>query len=84
MKKRDLLNYFAFQYSKFKLKKSFDYIDFDSLYDFAQNYIGRGYYDRISLNQFKEEFRVFADYVKNHEPKTIVEIGTKKGGSFFI
>ena len=84
MKNKDLLNYFAFQYSKFKLKKSFDYIDFDSIYDFAQNYIGRGYYDRISLNQFKEEFRAFADYVKSHEPKTIVEIGTKKGGSFFI
>ena len=28
MKKRDFLNYFAYKYSKFKLKKSFDYEDF--------------------------------------------------------
>jgi predicted O-methyltransferase YrrM len=46
--------------------------------------VGRGYYDRISLNQFPEEFKSFACYVKSHNPKVIVEIGTKKGGSFFI
>ncbi len=84
MKKRDYLNYIAFQYSKLKLKKSFKFNDFDSIYDFAQTYVGRGYYDRVSLNQFKEEFRSFADYIKSHQPKIVVEIGTKKGGSFFI
>lgn len=84
MKKRDFLNYFALQFSKFKIRKCFKYNDFDQIYDFAQNYTGRGYYDRISLNQFKEEFKQFADYVKKSGPKTIVEIGTKKGGSFFI
>ncbi|SRX75619.1 class I SAM-dependent methyltransferase [Aequorivita antarctica] len=84
MKKRDYLDYFAFQYSKIKLKKSFKFTDFDSIYDFARSYVGRGYYDRISLNQFKEEFRAFADYIKAAEPKVVVEIGTKKGGSFFI
>ncbi|EDM42963.1 hypothetical protein SCB49_01627 [unidentified eubacterium SCB49] len=84
MKKRDLLNSIAFQISKNKLIKSFKYNDFDSIYDFAQNFVGRGYYDRISLDQFKEEFKSFAEYLKESEPKIVVEIGTKKGGSFFI
>ncbi|WP_432409993.1 class I SAM-dependent methyltransferase [Rasiella sp. SM2506] len=84
MKRRDYLNYAAFQYSKYKLRKSFKFNDFNSIYNFAQNFVGRGYYDRISLNQFEEEFKSFADYIKSHEPKVVVEIGTKKGGSFFI
>ncbi len=84
MKRRDVLNSLALRISKYKLKKSFTLTEFDDLYDFAQNYIGRGYFDRISLHQFKEEFKAFAIHVKKHNPKTIVEIGTKKGGSFFI
>ena len=84
MKRKDYLNYFAFKYSKFKLKKSFKFSDFDSIYDFAQNYVGRGYFDRISLNQFKEEFRSFTEYIKSKQPKIVVEIGTKKGGSLFM
>lgn len=84
MKKRDIFNFFAFQYSKWELKKSFKHTTFDDLYRFAQNYVGRGYYDRISLNQFESEFKFFATYIKSHNPKVVVEIGTKKGGSFFI
>lgn len=84
MKKKDLFNSLAFWISKRKLEKSFSFKDFDSIYNFAQSFVGRGYYDRISLNQFKEEFRELADYVKSKKPKVIVEIGTKKGGSFFI
>jgi predicted O-methyltransferase YrrM len=84
MKKKDLLDYLAFHYSTLKLKKSFRFTDFDLIYKFAQNFVGRGYYDRISLNQFEKEFKDFATYIKSHKPKIIVEIGTKKGGSFFI
>ena len=84
MKKRDLLNGIALLYAKVKLKKAFKLTKFDDLYDFAQAYTGRGYFDRISLNQFQSEFKEFADFVKQHNPKIIVEIGTKKGGSFFI
>jgi predicted O-methyltransferase YrrM len=84
MKKRDVFNSIALYYSKLKLIKAFVFKDFDSIYDFAQDFNGRGYYDRISLNQFKEEFKQFANYVKEHNPKIVVEIGTKKGGSFFI
>ena len=84
MKKRDLFDFIAFQYSKYKLKKSFKFTDFDSIYNFAQNYVGRGYYDRVSLNQFESEFKSFATYIQSHNPKIVVEIGTKKGGSFFI
>ncbi len=84
MKKKDLFNSLAFKLSTYQLKKSFSYTKFSDIYDFAQSYVGRGYYDRISLNQFKSEFNDFADYIKSHNPKTIVEIGTKKGGSFFI
>ncbi|WP_338733345.1 class I SAM-dependent methyltransferase [Mangrovimonas cancribranchiae] len=84
MKKRDILNPIALLISKRKLSKSFKLNDFDSIYDFSQSYIGRGYYDRISLHQFKDEFRSFVNYVKKTEPKIVVEIGTKKGGSFFM
>jgi predicted O-methyltransferase YrrM len=84
MKKRDLLDFLAFRYSTNKLKKSFKFTDFDKIYKFAQNFVGRGYYDRISLNQFEKEFKDFSVYIKSHNPKIVVEIGTKKGGSFFI
>lgn len=84
MKRKDVFDFIAFLISKQKLRKSFKYKDFDRIYDFAQSYIGKGYYDRISMNQFKEEFRQLADIVKASNPKVIVEIGTKKGGSFFI
>ncbi|WP_170233996.1 class I SAM-dependent methyltransferase [Bizionia myxarmorum] len=84
MKKRDLLNYFAFQYSKRKLKASFNLKSFDAIYGFTQTYVGRGYYDRISLHQYKGEFEAFAEYVAKTKPKVVVEIGTKKGGSLYM
>jgi len=84
MKKRDLLNYFAFQYSKYKLKAAFSLKTFDEIYGFTQSFVGRGYYDRISLHQFKEEFQAFTEYVAKTKPKVVVEIGTKKGGSLFM
>ncbi|MEZ4854642.1 class I SAM-dependent methyltransferase [Flavobacterium sp.] len=84
MKKRDMFNFPALLYSKYKIKKSFTITNLNELYDFAQNYIGRGHFDRLSLNQFKSEFLSFAEFVKSSNPDTVVEIGTKKGGSFFI
>ena len=36
------------------------------------------------MNQFKDEFRQLSEYIKKSNPKIVVEIGTKKGGSFFI
>lgn len=84
MKRRDLLNFPALIYSKYKIKKSFALRELDDLYEFAQKYVGRGHFDRISLNQFKSEFLAFAEAVKSTDPKIVVEIGTKKGGSFFI
>jgi len=84
MKRKDLFNFLAFFISKRKLRKSFKLNDFNDLYDFAQNFNGRGYYDRISLNQFKSEFKEFSEYIKTTKPEIVVEIGTKKGGSFFM
>ncbi len=84
MKKRDLLNIPALLISKYKIKKAFLLNDLDDLYEFAQNYVGKGHFDRLSLNQFKSEFLDFAKYIKQSNPKIVVEIGTKKGGSFFI
>jgi len=84
MKKRDLLNHLALEYSKYQLSKSFKLNDFDSIYDFTLKYKGRGYYDRIAMHQYKDEFKAFATYVREHNPKVVVEIGTKKGGSFFV
>jgi predicted O-methyltransferase YrrM len=84
MKKKDLFNFLAFFIAKRKLRKSFGLNHFDDLYDFAQNFNGRGHFDRISLNQFKNEFKEFAEYIKSTNPEIVVEIGTKKGGSFFM
>lgn len=84
IKKRDLLNFLALNYSKYQLKKSFKYKDIDSIYNFTLKYKGRGYYDRIAMHQYKAEFIDFSNYVKQHDPKVVVEIGTKKGGSFFV
>jgi hypothetical protein len=84
MKKRDLLNILALIFSKYKIKKAFALNDVDDIYEFAQNYVGKGHFDRLSLNQFKSEFLDFARHIKQSNPKIVVEIGTKKGGSFFV
>lgn len=84
MERALFLNRFKYLYSLYQLKKSFGFQDIDSIYAFTKSYQGLGMYERISMHQYASEFKGFADKVKQIEPKVVVEIGTKRGGSFFV
>ena len=84
MNRADFLDYLKLKYSLYRLKKSFVYQDIDSIYQFTNDYKGKGYYDRIAMHQYPTEFKAFAKYVLQINPKVVVEIGTKRGGSLYV
>ncbi|WP_242202506.1 class I SAM-dependent methyltransferase [Aestuariivivens insulae] len=84
MKRADFLNYLKLKYSVYCLRKSFAFNDIDAIYQFTKDYRGKGYYERIAMHQYPEEFKAFANYVSKIRPKVVVEIGTKRGGSFYV
>lgn len=69
--------------SKQKLRKYFKSSDIESIIDATKDYIGHGVYDRIAMSQKRSEIRNLAEAVKAINPKVIVEIGTRKGGTLF-
>lgn len=84
MERARFLNRFKYLYSLYQLKQSFGFTCLDAIYDFTKLYQGKGYYDRISMHQYPAEFKSFTEKVKEINPKIVVEIGTKRGGSFFV
>lgn len=73
-----------FLISKIKLKKYFLKSDIDSLIDATKQFVGHGFYERISMSQKRKEIKSLAEKVKSLNPAVIVEIGTRKGGTLFI
>ena len=69
--------------SKQKLKKYFKASDIESIIDATKTYVGHGVYDRIAMSQKRSEIINLAEAVKEINPKIIVEIGTRKGGTLF-
>ncbi|WP_242155157.1 class I SAM-dependent methyltransferase [Aestuariivivens sediminis] len=84
MKRAEFLNYLKLKYSIYCLRKSFALKDMDAIYQFTKDYKGKGYYERIAMHQYPEEFKAFTKYVSQIRPKVVVEIGTKRGGSFYV
>ena len=56
----------------------------DSSIKTIRNYIGRGYYARINASQHDREIKELCQYVQDLNPATIVEIGTRKGGTLYL
>lgn len=79
-----LLDPIAFSISRNKLKAYFSNTnDIDFIIDATKNYVGRSYYDRISMSQRRLEITKLANAVRAINPQVIVEIGTRKGGTLF-
>jgi predicted O-methyltransferase YrrM len=58
--------------------------DVQRIIDASFDYKGRGYYADIHSVQRKSEIYALAEEVRSRNPKIIVEIGTYRGGTFFI
>lgn len=58
--------------------------DLENIIETPNQFVGRGYYDRIHAEQDRYEIREMAKLVNSIKPKVIVEIGTYKGGTLFI
>lgn len=57
---------------------------FEDIIETPNQFVGRGYYDRIHAEQDPMEIREIAKLVSSAKPRVIVEIGTYKGGTLFI
>lgn len=79
-----IIEYLKFVISKKKLKKYFRAKNIEDIIDATKNYVGHGVYSRIAMSQKRSEIIRLADAVKGINPKVIVEIGTRKGGTLFI
>jgi cephalosporin hydroxylase len=60
-----------------------DVHDVDSAIDMAWRYKGTSFYRSIRPNQDRDEFTTAARLVQDLQPKVIVELGTRHGGSLF-
>jgi cephalosporin hydroxylase len=56
----------------------------DDIIDTAYDYRGYGAYRSIEPMQVREELREFADAVVAIDPDTVCEIGTARGGSYYV
>ncbi len=82
--KRDILDGLAWFLTKIKFKKAFHLQKSEEYYNFTKNFVGYGYYDRISMSQRKKEIIELTDTIRSIKPKVILEIGTRKGGTLFM
>ena len=53
----------------------------EGVYEIFERYRGMGWYRRVGATQIPSEFRALIDEVRVRGPRTIVEIGTARGGS---
>lgn len=52
--------------------------------DTVYNFQGFGRYRSIRAQQIREEITWLAEIVQSHEPETVMEIGTARGGTLYI
>jgi cephalosporin hydroxylase len=58
--------------------------DLDDIIDTAYDYRGYGAYRSLEPMQVREEFRPFAEAIAAINPETVCEIGTARGGSYYV
>jgi cephalosporin hydroxylase len=81
--RRTLLDPIAWWISRRALHRQFGAADPDGIVRATDQYVGRGYYARISAMQDVREFLDFTRLVERLQPRIIVEIGTRSGGTLF-
>jgi cephalosporin hydroxylase len=79
-----LLDPLAWQLSKRELHRLTPRQDVLDIVRATKEYVGRGYYASISTVQVESEIVELAKIVQSRQPRVIVEIGTYKGGTFYI
>jgi len=82
--RRVILDSLAWYLSYKKLRTLFKIKDVNTLIIKTDTFIGYGYYDRIKTHQKTTEIKKLSDIVIQTDPKIVVEIGTKKGGTLFL
>lgn len=58
--------------------------DIEDVVDITEKYVGRGHYASIHAVQHRDEIIQLVKVVQEQNPETIVELGTDKGGTFFL
>ena len=80
-----LFDLLAWLFSKHELDEWLEKsVDFNNSLNAVKSYMGRGHYADISTAQHDYEIQNLFKTVQTESPKTIVEIGTKKGGTLFL
>jgi cephalosporin hydroxylase len=82
--RRKVFDAVAWRLSKHELHKLMERRGLEEIIGATQDYIGRGFYARIHAVQVPSEIKPVAQLVQKLRPKTIVEIGTFKGGTLFV
>ena len=82
--RRQIFNSLAWHLSYKRLRPLLKIKDINALIVTTDSFVGYGYYDRIRMHQKTSEIKQLAEIIKRNNPKTIVEIGTKKGGTLFL
>lgn len=56
----------------------------EDVFAITEKYMGRGYYARIHAVQHQSEILMLVKRIQQLQPAVVVEIGTDKGGTFFM
>jgi cephalosporin hydroxylase len=76
----------AWQLSKKELKAGMEKAstNIEDLLKFTEKYTGRGYYSSLHCYQNKFEILSLVKLLQKYQPGNVLEIGTHKGGTFFL
>ena len=81
--RRVLLDPIAWHISRRALHRTFSASDPQSIVRASFEYEGRGFYAHIKAMQDEREFLDFVKRIEQLQPRVIVEIGTRSGGTLF-
>jgi cephalosporin hydroxylase len=78
-----VLNTLAWWLSRRELHQYFAATDAEGIVRATEQYVGRGFFARISAMQDSREFLDMVRVIEGRQPRVIVEIGTRSGGTLF-
>ncbi len=84
--RKKLFDKLAWILSKKELHKGLEKasISVELIYDFTEKFTGRGYYASLHSYQITSEIILVGKLVQNTHPRSILEIGTHKGGTLLL
>lgn len=81
--RRTVFDTLAWRMSRPVLHRYFGATDADSIVRATSEYSGRGFYEHIKAMQDDREFTALVRRIIDAQPRVIVEIGTRSGGTLF-